>query len=86
MMIAYIYTMALDLVGKIAVVIAALFAITALLPEFINGANGFDWGNVTVAGETKDYSYVPKLLVLGTMLALAFVGIRQITQAAKGMK
>lgn len=75
--------MAFDLVEKIVVIIASVFAIVALLPELIGGLGQFDWNNVSVGGETKDYGFVPKLLLLGIMLALAFVGIRMITASAK---
>lgn len=70
--------MVLALVDKVVVAIAGFFAISLLLPELISSLGSFDWANVTVGGETKDYSLVPKIFILGLMLSLVIFGIRQI--------
>lgn len=70
--------MVMEVIDKVVIAIAGFFAIALLLPELIAALGNFDWANVTIAGETKDYSLVPKIFVLGLMLTLVVLGIRQI--------
>lgn len=70
--------MVLDMIDKVVIGIAGFFAISLLLPELLSALGDFDWSNVSVGGETKDYSLVPKIFVLGLMLTLVIYGIKQI--------
>lgn len=70
--------MVLELMDKVIIGVVGFFVLALLLPELLGSLDGFDWSNVTVAGETKDYSIVPKVFILGIMVALIVYGVKQI--------
>lgn len=69
--------MVMDKIEGIILLIVGVMVISLLIPFLLDAFNLFDWTNVTVAGETKDYSIVPKILWLGIVVGLIFVAVRE---------
>lgn len=81
-MIAYIYLM-YDIMDKVLGGIVVFLALGLLLPELISSFTSFDWSNVTISGEAKDYSLVPKLFMLGLVITLIVGSIKVIPRLKK---
>ena len=72
-----------DIMDKVLGGIVVFLALGLLLPELISSFSSFDWGNITIDGESKDYSLVPKLFMLGLVITLIVGSIKVIPRLKK---
>lgn len=72
-----------DIMDKVLAGVVIFLALGLLLPELIASFGTFDWGNITIDGESKDYSLVPKLFMLGLVITLIVGSIKTIPKLRK---
>jgi len=67
-----------DIMDKVLGGIVVFLTLGLLLPELLASFTSFSWSTVTIEGEVKDYSLVPKLFMFGLVIALIVGSIRTI--------